>query len=179
MAGVNNGMKRVLCCSQINAVQRQLCTFAAMSQLSGKEAPAGNTSLKIVFGISVPLVWVSALFVPSYSDGTPGIMCFLMGWLMLFSGNIFAFAAWTANLPFWISFFLLIFGKRRGSIKAALILAATAVIFSPGAFSVNEIMQNEGGTTTSVYPATGSYVWVASNILLLVWAATAVKREPQ
>lgn len=150
-----------------------------MSLLPVKGVVAGSASLKVVFGISVALVWICALFLPSYSDGTPGIMCFIMGWLMLFSGNIFAFAAWSANLPFWISFFLMIFGKHRGSIKAALILASLAMIFSLGAFSVNEIMQNEAGTITSVYPVTGTYVWVASNMVLLVWAVITFRGKPQ
>lgn len=125
-----------------------------------------SRNVRLIFGIAIPLIWTAALFFPAYSDGTPGLMCFVMGWTMLFSGNLVAFGAWFSNLPFWISYFLLMFGRRSGAYTAALILAAIALMLSFGALSVTEVMQNEAGFVKTVHPSLSVYVWLLANILL-------------
>jgi hypothetical protein len=133
-------------------------------------------NVRMIFGIVIPLTWIAALFFPAYSDGTPGLLCFIMGWTMLFSGNLFAFGAWVSNLPFWISFFLLMFGRRSGAYNAALFLAAFALMLSLGAFSVTEVMQNEAGLVMAVHPSLSVYVWLSANILLTTGAVIIRKK---
>lgn len=138
---------------------------------------SGATStIRWIFGIVVPFFWIAGLFFPAYSDGTPGLMCFIMGWTMLFTGNFFAFGAWFSNLPFWISFFLLMFGRRQGAHSAALILAALALMLSFGALSVTEVMQNEAGFVKTVHPSLSVYIWLSANILLTARAVIIRKK---
>lgn len=135
-----------------------------------------SPNVRWIFGITIPLIWAAALFFPAYSDGTPGLMCFIMGWTMLFSGNLFAFGAWFSNLPFWISFFLLMFGRRPGAYSAALILAALALMLSFGALSVKEVMLNEAGFVKAVHPSISVYIWLSANILLTSGAVIIRKK---
>lgn len=137
-----------------------------------------SANVRWIFGIAVPLIWTAALFFPAYSDGTPGIMCFAMGWTMVFTGNLFAFGAWFSNLPFWISFFLLMFGRRQRAHSAALILAVLATLLSFGAFSVTEVMLNEAGFVKSVHPSLAVYIWLSANILLTAGAVVFRKGQP-
>lgn|GEM_PF-1470672 len=137
----------------------------------------GSRNVRLIFGIAIPLIWTAALFFPAYSDGTPGLMCFVMGWTMLFSGNLFAFGAWFSNLSFWISFFLLMFGRRPAAQSAAVILAAIALMLSFGALSVTEVMQNEAGFVKAVYPSLSVYIWLFANILLAAGAVIIRKKQ--
>ncbi len=100
-----------------------------------------------------------------------------MGWLMLFSGKLFAFGAWLSNVPFWISYFMMLFGKQNSPKVISLIFAVIALILSFGAFSVNEIMQNEGGMTATVHPSAGVFVWMIPGVLLLSWNTIVMKRS--
>jgi hypothetical protein len=154
-----------------------LCIFTMMDQLNNTTALNTGKKLKLIFGILIPALWVSALFFPAYSDGTPGIICLLMGWLMLFSGKLFAFGAWLSNVPFWISYFMMLFGKQNSPKIISLIFAVIALILSFGAFSVNEIMQNEGGMTATVHPSAGVFVWMIPGVLLLSWNTIVMKRS--
>lgn len=138
----------------------------------------GNTSvLRWIFGIAVPFFWITALFFPAYSDGTPGIMCFAMGWTMIFSGNLFAFGAWFSNLPFWISYFLVMFSRRSGALNASMVLAVIALMLSFGSLTVTEVMQNEAGFVQAVHPSVSVYIWLTANVLLGAGAVMIRKRS--
>lgn len=123
--------------------------------------------LKWFLGIAAALLWGIALFLPAYSDGTPGIACFLFGWSMLFDGHTFAFLAWFGNLPFCIAFFMFLFATRRSGIRNAAIFAGVGFLFAFGAFTITEITHGETGTISQVDAVSGTYVWLLSHLVLL------------
>lgn len=138
---------------------------------------ANTSAIRWIFGIVIPFLWIAGLFFPAYSDGTPGIMCFAMGWTMIFTGNLFAFAAWFSNLPFWISYFLVMFSRRSGALNASMVLAAVALMFSFGALTVTEVMQNEAGFVRAVHPSVSVYIWLAANVGLVLGVTVIRKRH--
>lgn len=127
--------------------------------------------VKWICGGAAALFWIVALFLPAYSDGTPGVLCVLFGWSMLLSGNTLAFIAWFGNLPFWIGYFMFIFGKRKAIFLVAILMGSCAFLFSFGALTVSEVAQNEGGSMTDVSPAAATYVWMISGVLLIAGSA--------
>lgn len=132
-------------------------------------------TIKLVFGICAVCFWAIALALPAFSDGTPGILCFIFGWTCIFT-NFFAFVAWLGNIPFIIALFLFFFGKARGTFIAALILSSIAVLFSFGAVTISEIATNEAGSMHPVSASYGTFVWMISEILLMCGAIICTAR---
>lgn len=128
------------------------------------DLPSPAKTVKIIFSILPPLIWVIALLLPAYTPNVPGVLCAAMGWSMLVTGNFLAFLAWFANLPFWTGYFLFVIGNQRK--KAALILSAGAFVLSLGALTVSEVARNEGGMMDAASPSFGMAVWMSSMLLL-------------
>lgn len=131
--------------------------------------PSGVVGKRMKWGlvIGAAFLWVIALFLPAYSDGTPGIACFLFGWLMLFDGHTFAFLAWFGNLPFCIAFFMFLFATRKKGIRNAAFFAGVGFLFAFGAFTITEIANGETGVISQVDAVSGAYVWTLSHLVLL------------
>jgi hypothetical protein len=122
---------------------------------------------KTIFTILIPAIWSIALICPAYSDKTFGVTCFALGWTMLFT-NILAFLAWLANIPFVVAYFMFAVTRRKTTLLVAMILSVFAFIFSFGAFTVSEIMENEGGGKSPVGVYYGTFVWMSSLLLLVI-----------
>jgi len=130
---------------------------------------------KLVFGVAAVLLWIIALFLPAYSDGTPGIACFLFGWTMAFDGHTLALIAWLGNLPFCIALILFLVAKRRSRIVAATLFGAVAFLFSFGAFTITEITNGETGVVNEAHPTVGAYLWMLSLFTMLLGPILTLK----
>jgi hypothetical protein len=139
--------------------------------------------LKVIFVIVVLLMWLVALGCPAYDDGTKGATCFIFGWSMGFT-NFAAFLAWLGNLPFFIAYFMYAFSERKIMTIIASVFAGVAFLASFGAFSVSEIMQNEGGGSINVSIDYGAFIWIGSMFLLVTGTVLKLvlpseNKEPQ
>lgn len=113
---------------------------------------------------------------PAYNEEVLGVLCLGFGWSMLFTGNFLAFLAWLSWLPFWMSFFFFVIGKRRKT--AALVLDGISLVMSLGALTVSEVAANEGGVMHPAHPAYGMFVWMAAHLLLLAGSAILTILSP-
>lgn len=135
------------------------------------------SAIKITIGILAPLLWFIALALPAYNEKVYGIFCLVMGWSMIFTGNILAFFAWFSNLPFIISFFLFVIGNGRKGKIAAIVLAGVSLALSFGALTVTKVVGNDGGNVfdnddfmKTAYPSYGMFVWMGAYLILLIGA---------
>lgn len=163
------GVRRII----FTATMRHVEDNAYIHRVSGSaphDLTAGGTRkmTKLIFGISAAMLWLFALILPSYSDGTPGIACFLFGWTMLFDDHTFAFLAWLGNLPFCIAFFMFLLGRKRRVIRLAMLLATISFLLSFGALTISEIANGETGVVTEVDVKSGIYVWMASFLTIAI-----------
>jgi len=134
-----------------------------------------RTRNKLIFGLSAVVLWIIALFLPAYSDGTPGIACFLFGWTMAFDGHSFALIAWLGNLPFCIALILLLVAKRWSRIVSATLLGALAFLLSFGALTITEITNGETGAVNEAHATAGAYLWMLSLFLVFAGALLTMK----
>lgn len=137
----------------------------------------GAIAVKITMGILAPLLWFIALALPAYNQHVYGIFCLVMGWSMIFTGNILAFLAWFSNLPFVIGFFLFVIGNGRKGKIAAIVLAAVSLVLSFGALTVTKVVGSDNSPDyvhedfmKPAYPSYGMFVWMGAYLLLLIGA---------
>jgi uncharacterized membrane protein len=129
--------------------------------------------LKWIFGGGATALWMLALALPAYSDGTPGVVCLLFGWAMVFD-NTFAFLAWFSNLPLIIGALMLFFGKRKKVVVSAAILCAASTLLSFGAFTVTALEEASTGILQVVHASGAAYLWVFSHVLMLIGAVLCI-----
>lgn len=129
----------------------------------------GRRAIKSIFASVAGGLWLIGLALPAYTnDDVPGLGAFALGWMLLFDGESFGFIGWLANLPFIVGMFMFMIGRRPSVIRAAMILAIIAGVFSLGALTVDEIPNYSGHANASPY--IGCYVYVFANLIFLVGA---------
>jgi hypothetical protein len=135
----------------------------------------GRRATKSIFSAITGGLWLIALALPAYTDDTPGLGALIFGWMLVFEGETMGFIGWLANLPFLVGVFMFIFGRRTAVVRAAMILAIIAGVFSLGALMVDEIPNVMGHTHVSPY--IGCYTWVIANLLLMVGTIIYATRQ--
>jgi hypothetical protein len=135
----------------------------------------GRRAVKSIFSAVAGGLWLIALALPAYTDDTPGLGALIFGWMLAFEGETLGFVGWLANIPFIVGMFLFIFGRRQGVVQAAMILAIIAMVFSFGAFTVDEIPNFMGHA--SVSPYLGCYTWVIANMTFMIGTIIYMTRQ--
>lgn len=92
-----------------------------------------------------------------------GLICFLLGWIGLFSFE------WTMGLP-WLANLLyitnLILGKKK--LKARIRLSIISIVFGLFAVGITELPRDEGGGNYDVFVGVGFLFWISSFVLMLL-----------
>lgn len=128
---------------------------------------------KWIYGGGAGLLWIVALELPAYSDGTNGLMCFFFGWLMI-SDNTFAFLAWLSNFPFLLGVLMYFFGKSRRVLRTATLLFLIAALLSFCALPLVKI-EDPRGIPVVVHATYGTYLWMISCIGMLIAGLVTLK----
>ncbi|HTF03076.1 MAG TPA: hypothetical protein VK826_03590 [Bacteroidia bacterium] len=140
-----------------------------MDSTATQQQTSRRKAIKAVFGTVAAALWVLALFLEAYADGTPGIMALLGGWLTLLMDNLLGFFAWCGNFLFFVGYLMFLFGRKQSTFTRATVLAALAFVCSFGALTIMKHI--DGGTSEPVVASVGTYVWMASLLVLLVGSA--------
>lgn len=135
----------------------------------------GRRATKSIFSAIAGGLWLVALALPAYTDDTPGIGALIFGWMLLFDGSTLGFIAWLANIPFAVGIFMFMIGRRSGVIQGAMILAIIAMVFSFGAFTVEEVPTYGGSSDVSPY--LGCYTWAIANMVLMIGTIIYMTRQ--
>ncbi|WP_292008652.1 hypothetical protein [Chryseobacterium sp.] len=122
--------------------------------------------------ISIILLIIS-LFLPAGIAGGKSIdtlMCFLLGWFVLFDGEI----SWLANPMLIISWFCLAINKT----KISTITSLLAVLLSLSFLFSKEIILNEAGHKGPIESyGLGYFLWLASCMVILAGSLLILKTK--
>ncbi len=135
----------------------------------------GRRATKSIFTAVAGGLWLIALALPAYTDDTPGLGALIFGWMLLFDGSTLGFIAWLGNFPFAVGLFMFMIGRRPGVIQASMILSIIAMVFSFGAFTVDEVPTYGGSSNVSPY--LGCYTWAIANMIFMIGTIIYMTRQ--
>lgn len=141
------------------------------------DSPKAEHNVQRFFTWAVPLLWGVALVLPAYSNGTRGFTCLTMGWGALIMGNLKAFLAWLANVPFFLAYRRYVW--QKGSLKVTIVIALIAVFLSLTGLLLNDLEENEGGSLHRVTPSYGALLWFGSMVILMFGCIYRYSQEQQ
>ena len=115
------------------------------------------------------ILYIIALALPAFISNTgegmyEGILCLIMGWMSFTLGSI-PFLAYMTNLFYFASIPL---GFFRTTTYIAIPLMVIALVMAFPAFTINEMIANEGGSMIEVTSGSGMYIWYLSYVFLFI-----------
>lgn len=117
-----------------------------------------------ILKVLIIVLYLISLTTESFSGGGGilGIQTLLFGSLSIIFGHYLAFAAWSSNILFFITFMK----KIKLSIK--LILSGLSVLLAFTAVFITDLPMNEGSSTSSVKIGIGFYFWISGIVMVFL-----------